>query len=365
MTDSPPIRQAVPAPPPPPITRDRYLVAVRERRTRIVAFVLAVGILTAVIALMLKPWYTAEARLLPPTTEGGDMMSNISGLIESAALNRVGLYTTATASDLIVEVLRSRRLSEAIIHRFDLQRQYECHNLDAALKELASHVSVNAATSGIVVIRAESQNKQQAADMANFLVGELDRFNREVLNTRGKRMRQFLEFQLADAQERMLHADSAVTAYELHHGVLVTGDDSSVRGVSDMMGRRIALQVRRAYVASFSSTESPEVRSIDAELQAFDRELGEMPRIKNEGQRLTLDAAIQRKVFSLLSAQLEQARLDEMRDIPTITVLDQARPPDLKTRPKRGLMVLTAMFVAFVGTLGWVWWSVRGTPAYA
>jgi len=355
---------ATPMPRPDAVTSARFLAAVQQRRVWLASIVLGVGVVTAVVALLLKPWYTAEARLLPPT-EGSDIMGNISGLIESSVLNRVGLSTTSTPSDLIVEILQSRRLKEALIRTYDLERRYDCKNLDATLKALDTHMSVKAASSGVVVVHVEDHSRVQAADMTNFLLGELDRFNREVLNTRGKRMRQFLEVQIADAQTRMLRQDSLVTAYELQHGVLMSGDENAMRGVADIEGRRIALQVRRAYVASFSSPESPEVRSIDAELEAFDRELGQMPHIKNEGQRLMLDAAIQRKVFSLLSAQLEQARLDEMRDIPTVTVLDQARPPDLKTRPRRGVMVLGAMLVAFGGALGWIWWTLRGMPEHA
>ena len=349
-----------PLPLPTPITGPRFLAALKARRGRIAAFVLSVGVVMALISLLLKPWYTGEAKLLPPT-EGGDLLSNLTGLVEASALNRIGMFTTATASDIIVEVMKSRRLREALIRKFDLMHEYRTRTMDQTLKELDQHISAKAEASGIVVIHAEAQSKTQAADMANFMVSELDRFNREVLNTRGKRMRQFLEERLADAQRRMVETDSTITAYERKHGVLVSGDESAMRGIADIVSRRIALQVRRGYVSSFSSPESPEVRSIDAQLEAFDRQLGGLPEVKNEGQRLALDGVIQRKVFSLLSAQYEQARVDEMRDVPTVTVLDEARPPDLKSRPKRSILVLVAMAVAFIGYSGWVWWSLRAT----
>jgi capsule polysaccharide export protein KpsE/RkpR len=346
-----------------PITVPLLLATMRERWRQIAGIVLGVGVLMAVIALLLKPWFTAEARLLPPS-ENSDLMSNLTGMIEASTLNRVGLFTTATPSDLLVEILKSRRLREVLIRKFGLQQQYRRKNMDATLTELKNHMSVDPAKSGVVTIRMEARSREQAADMANFMVGELDRFNREVLNTRGKRLRQFMEVRIADAQRRMAETDSCLTAYERKHGVLISGDESSVRGISDVISQRIALQVKRGYVASFSSPEDPEVRKIEAELRAFDHELGPLPEIKNEGQRLVLDATIQRKVFSMLSLQYEQARVDEMRDIPTVTLLDDARPPDLKSRPKRALMVLGAMLMAFIGATAWVWWSLRSTPGH-
>ena len=347
-----------PLPLPNPITGPRFLAALKARRVRIAAFVLSVGVIVAVISLFLPPWYTGEARLLPPS-ESTDLLSNLTGMVESSALNRIGMFTTATASDIIVEIIKSRRLREALVHKFDLMSQYRRKHMDATLKELDLHISVKAASSGIVVIRVEAPSRTQAADMANFLVSELDRFNREVLNTRGKRMRQFLEERLGDAQRRMYEADSTITAYERKHGVLVSNDESAVRGIADIISRRIALQIRRGYVSSYSAPESPEVRNIEAQLLAIERELGGLPEVKNEGQRLALDAAIQRRVFSILSAQYEEARVQEMRDVPTVTVLDEARPPDLKSRPKRSIMVVIAMAVAFLGSAAWVWWSLR------
>lgn len=344
--------------PPPGVLVGQVLAVLRRYRIRVALFVFAVGVLTGLLSYLIKPWYTAEAKLLPPQ-EGVDAVSNLAGLIESSALNRIGLFTTATASDILVEILKSRRLRESLIRKFDLQRQYEVKNMETALKVLDAHISVKAANSGVVIVRTEAMDKRESADMANFLVAELDRFNREVLNTRGKRMRQFMEERLAEAQRRMGGADSALTAYERRSGVLVSTDESGISAMGELVARRIALQVRRGYLASFSSPESPEVRTIEAELQAFDRELGALPQIKNEGQRLALDATIQHKVFALLSAQYEQARVDEMRDIPTVTVLDEAIPPDLKTRPKRSVMVLSAMLVALLGAAVWAWWSVR------
>ena len=48
-----------------------------------------------------------------------------------------------------------------------------------------------------------------------------------------------------------------------------------------------------------------------------------------------------------LTAQYEQARIQEVRDVPTLEALDVATPPERKSRPKRGLLVLTGMMLGF------------------
>lgn len=341
-----------------PVPARRFVNALWQRRFRIGAFVFVVALLAATWAWFMKPWFTAESTMLPPS-EGGDVFTNLTGMIESSALSRVGLFTTSTASDIYVEILNSRRLRESMIKRFDLQKVYDLTSLDATLKELELHVAVKAATSGVVTVNVEDTSKERAAEMTNFLVAELDRFNRETLQTRGKRTRQFLEARLAELDQRMRSAETRLTAYERTHKVVVASDESSVRGIADVMAQKLSLQVRRAYVASYSAPGSSGVREIDAEIEAFERELGRLPELKNEGARLALDAVVQRKIFTFLTAQLEEARVQEMRDTPTITVLDVARPPEMRTRPKRTVFVLASALVAMALSCGWVWLTSR------
>lgn len=331
------------------------------RRFGVGGFVLGVAALAVVVALLLKPWFAAEATLLPPT-ESGDSFLNLTGLIESSALSRVGLFSTQTPSDIYVEILKSRRLREALVRKFDLQRRYDMKHMDGALKELDKHFVVDAAPSGVVILRIEDQDKQRAADMTNFMVNELDRFNRETLQTRGKRTRIFLDQRLAELSRRMQKAESTLTAYERTNKVVLATDDASVRGMADVVSRKLDLQVRRAYISSYAPN-SPSVREIDAEIEAFERELSRLPELKNEGARIALEATIQRKLFTLLTAQYEDARVQEMRDTPTVTVLDWARPPDIRARPKRTVMVVLATVIAFVLSVARIAFITRRRPA--
>src|SRR5207247_1849504 len=108
----------------------------------------------------------------------------------------------------------------------------------------------------------------------------------------------------------------------------------------------------------------PALTTIDAEMEALDRELAKLPSVKQEGSRLALNVEIQRNVFTVLTAQYEQARVEERRDTPTITVLDMARAPFMKSRPKRSIVVLVATGAALAIGLGWVGLTeLRGSAA--
>lgn len=341
---------------PPPARR--FLAACLARKWTIAAFVGTVAVLAVVVALLLPPWYRAQSTVLPPT-EVNDAFGTMTGLVQSAALSRIGLATSSTASDIYEEILKSRTLQEDLVGAFHLQSLYGCRGMDRTLKVLGRHVKVATGVSGLLIVQVEDRDPRRAANMANHLVDELDRFNREALNTRAKRTRRFLEARIADVQIRMREADSNLTAYARAHGVATDG--SVVGGMAGLMAQKLNLQVRREYVTSYASDASAAVRSIDAELAAYDRELARLPGLKSEGERLALDAEIQRRVFTMLTGQYEDARIQETRDTPTLTILDRARPPELRTRPKRAAIVLMSTLMAVVLSLGWVGLTLRRT----
>ena len=63
--------------------------------------------------------------------------------------------------------------------------------------------------------------------------------------------------------------------------------------------------------------------------------IAEAPELGLEFVRLTRELKIQETIFELLKQQYEHAKIQEMRDTPTVQVLDRARVPELKSKPKR------------------------------
>jgi uncharacterized protein involved in exopolysaccharide biosynthesis len=75
------------------------------------------------------------------------------------------------------------------------------------------------------------------------------------------------------------------------------------------------------------------------------------PELSLELARLTRDLKIQETIFELLKQQFEEARIQEMRDTPTVQVLDKAEVPRLKSRPKRTLTAALGGCLSFGLTL--------------
>jgi uncharacterized protein involved in exopolysaccharide biosynthesis len=299
------------------------------------------------MALTLPVWYTAHGTLLPPS-ESGDAYGAFTTLVQNSALSTIGLVGSASTSDVFAEILKSRTLHEAAIRRFDLASVYQSKGMDRAMGEFRQHLSIDVGRSGVITLSFEDRNSRRAADVANFLFSELDRFNREVYSTRAKRTREFLETRLADTQARLADAQSKLSDYEREHKIIAASDQASVDGAASVMAQKLNLQIRRSYVSEYAGGGSPAIRELDAQLSAVDRELGRLPLLKMEGARLLLEVEVRSKLFALISDQYEEARIQETRDTPTVTILDAASIPEIRSRPKRALIVAASVLAGLV-----------------
>ena len=354
-TPRPSPRLGIPAP------ARRFAAAAWAMRRGLLVFILSIAVGSAVISLVLPKWFTAESTILPPA-EGEQGLGLVSTLIENTALSKLGLVGGTTPSDIYEAILKSRTLRESLVRDFDLQHVYRQKGMDPTLKELDLHVKVSVAPVGVVTVRVEDQDAKRAADMTNHLVDDLDKFNRESMNTRAKRTREFLEKRLVEARATMAQAESTLTAYEKRNKIVASNEASAVGAMADVISQKMGLEVRRSYMSSYSREGSAPLRQVEAEISAMDRELAKLPSLKQEGSRLALDAEIQRRVFTLLTAQYEDMRVQETRDTPTLTVLDVARPPEHRSRPRRGLIVAASVAVATLMGMAWVGLSLRGSP---
>jgi uncharacterized protein involved in exopolysaccharide biosynthesis len=77
----------------------------------------------------------------------------------------------------------------------------------------------------------------------------------------------------------------------------------------------------------------------------------QVPELGLELARLTRDVKVQEAVYTLLTQELEQAKIAEARDMPVVRPLDTAVPADRKSKPKIKLnMAIAGIMSLFLGT---------------
>jgi len=171
---------------------------------------------------------------------------------------------------------------------------------DAALRRLRGDVGTTVdQETGIVTLRVDAPDPGLAAAIADTLLNALNRFNLERRQLRSRALRQFLESRLGEAARDLASAEDSL---------------------------RLFRQRNRAFAQS--------------------------PELQLQDQRLQRDVELRQSLYVSLANSYEQARMEEFRDTPSLTVVDPPRPPYGKMRPRRRLVVLGAALLGLAASLG-------------
>ena len=323
---------------------------VLRSRFRFIAWnVIVVTLVALAISLVLPKWYSAKAVLLPPTEE--DSSLSLSQLLPRG-LGGFKMPGAPTLSDVFVSVLKSRSVGDRLIERFKLVNRYHQKDAEKALKELQTHTKLTLGDEGTIAISVEDRDPKTAADMANAYIEELDNFNRVTRTSTARRTREFVQERLDVVEHDLAAAENSLSSYQQRKNVALLSPEA--RGQAEIganiMAQKLALEVRLNVLRQSLVESSEEVRRVREELSAVQAQLNTLPSAGVATMRLWRDLKTQEQLYELLTAQLEEARIRETRDTPTVQVLDNAVPPLHKSRPKRIVIVLVGMVVGLMGS---------------
>jgi len=339
------------------------LVVLLRNRWVIFSIVGTAFLLSVVSSLLAKKIYTASATLFPPQQD----ISMLGLEMPQQMIGFSGMFGQTSPADLWVTILKSRAVLEPLIKEFDLMTQYEVETLEEAEKVLSSNLEVTKSKSDVISIAVEDPDPRRAVMMVEAVVKGLDRVNRNQVSTTGGRMRAFVEKRLHEEKRALEKAEEAVRAFQETNGAVQLDAQSKaiIDTIGEVRGQLMAKEVALQTTLSYASRSNPEVDILKtqvAELKSHLRRLeegtaghspksvliptGKIPKLALQYTRLLRDAKVKDTLYNLLIEQYERARIQEAKDTPTVQVLEKARVPVKRSRPKRTLIVILSTFTA-------------------
>jgi tyrosine-protein kinase Etk/Wzc len=358
------------------------------RRKRFIAGVTSLGVaVSAVVAFLIPASYTAETIILPPEKEQSSLQQFLGPFAGLGAMGGASSLGFRNPAELYVGILNSRSIADALIARFHLQQVYERETLVDTRKKLARYVDIVAGRDTLIHIAVEDSDPKRAADMANAFVDELHIQNSTVALSSAAQRRLFFQQHLATEKEALAQAEIAMKKSQELSGLmyppgqvaaLIQSDASVNAGIAS---REVLLQALRSY----ATEANPQVLMLQEEIAALRNQQNKLKTGSETGSALQVpsrrlpEAALEQirrlrdlkyheTLFELLSKQFEAARLDEARQAQVIQVIDRAIPPDKKSWPPRGLLILIGGLIALCGSVLFVLVQnsrVRGGDAVA
>jgi len=342
---------------------DYLEVVVRHKRMIIITTVAACA-LSIGVSLMLPKMYRSTVMILPPQQDQGllgAMMGQMGGGISGLAGDLLG---KGTPGDMYVSILHSDAISDAIIDGFKLMRVYEeVYRLDT-YGALNKHVSISAGKKdGIISISVEDKEPKRAADIANAYVEELAKLTVKLSTTGAGQNSTFYAQRLDSARADLAKAEDALRRFQSRNKTLDVMEQAkaTIGGIAQLRAQLASQEVqletfRRQFTDA--SQEVKTTKSIIANLKTQIAGLegnsgggaipsvGAVPALGQEYVRLMREYKIQEATVELLTKQYEVAKLSQAKDVSSIQVIQKARVPDKKVKPKRAAIVVIVTFSA-------------------
>lgn len=370
----------------------RALLLWKHRRT--LAWVTTISLLISLaISFSIPKRYKSVTSIMPPDQQnsGAMMLAALAGRsgdmgslggLGSLAGSLLGAHAT---SDLFIDLLRSGTVTGELIDRFNLQHVY--HNryrIDTA-KHLAALTKITEnKKSGVITIEVEDTDRVRARDLAQ---GYLDGLNKLVTQTNtssAHRERVFIEQRLQNVHADLETAELDLSQFSSKSSAINITEqtqalvDAGARVQAELLVEQSGLQsLRQIYGDSNVRVREAEARiaSLHGELAKMtgssapltaeevddtgtssgDGEgkgelyppLRQLPRLAVPYADLYRRVKVQEAVFELLTQQYEMARIEEAKDVPSVSVIDPPGIPEKKSFPHRLLLTLLLTFLSF------------------
>src|ERR1700728_1010309 len=155
-----------------------FLIVIAQRK-RIVSWItLSFAVLAVIVSLLLPMRYTATSSVLPPqqnSSMGSLLASQLGSIGGMAALAGSGLGIK-NPNDMLVAMIKSRTVEDAMVKRFGLMQDYHSHFPSDARERLEKNSTVDGSgKDGLLRIAVEDPNPDRAAQLAN---GYVDQFRK-------------------------------------------------------------------------------------------------------------------------------------------------------------------------------------------
>jgi len=333
--------------------------------------VLIVTVVALIISFIIRPKFTAVATVLPPSTEEGTL-AGLAGMFSGqavfgASMSRLGFSGLFRPSDLFAAILKSGRIKGEIINRFDLKKRFKAKTMHDVQKTLSKMTKINVTAEGIIEVAVTHRDKYLATNIANGFIEELDKFNTETRMTMGKRYRIFLEKRLDQTANDLAAAEDSLRKFKEKHRTVALDEEmrSAIEMIAKLKSEQVIREIQKGAWAGADDERNPYIQNLNQQIDAIEKQLSaiefgttsknrqefgagfsvplsRLPKLSIELARLIRDFKVQETIYELLTQSFEQAKLMELRDTPTVQILDQASPPEKKSWPKRSLIVIFA-----------------------
>jgi capsule polysaccharide export protein KpsE/RkpR len=349
-----------------------YFYVLYKWKKFLIINLLVVSIITIVIVLLLPNKYKATAILMIPSdtqSAFGGLTGLLSGKSTLTTMGSKLFGITGTSEDVLLGILNSRTALTDIIKKFNLIDYYEIsdNNIDKTIKAFRKDLSADPNEYGMIEISVINKDPKKAAQIANYIVSLVDSMNIVLNIQRAKNNREFIEQRYMKNLEDLRAAEDSLYLFQRKYGIVSVPEqlEGTFKAAAEVETQLLRKEIESYFLKQQYGESSPQFILAQQEINLLKKKVQEMknspelnkksnilyafkdmPNIAIDYLRIFREVEIQQALLEFIMPMYEQAKVEEQKSIPTVMIIDNAVPPQLKDSPKRTIIVL-GIFLLF------------------
>jgi uncharacterized protein involved in exopolysaccharide biosynthesis len=348
---------------------DYVLLIARHKK---MFFIIMIFFMTTGIAysLFLKKQYRAQAVIFTPKTQSQFPLSSLMSSLPIGDLKNGLNFLEEKNNDLLLSILQSRKMAETVINRFDLVNRYgfmksKKYFFEDVIRRLSKNVSITEDKYSNITVCVTDTNPQTAADMANFMVDELNLRSYELSRENAKSSRVFFAERIAAIKQTLDSVTEQLTRFKKRNSVfdLEQQIKTAINALSELEAQREGIDLQIELDKSQLEADNPKLHELYQTKNIFNKKINEylengngemliplksVPEKARQYALLLRDVKFQEALYQLSLQMWEQARLKEADNVPVIQILDFAHTPQKRSSPQRSILCILFFFAGII-----------------
>lgn len=354
-----------------------FLVVVVKYRIFLLVIVSVITLGATITALLLPKWYKATVSVLP--AERNDLLSTLTGLsnltksfgTSRAARGLSALTGGPTELDKYIAILKSATITDDVINKFDLRNEYNMEDdyYEDVVKKWQKNLELEIQEEGNLTITVYSKDRKKCAEIANYLVERLNEVNTQLSITNAKANREFIEKRYLQNLEDINQLETQMKEFQQKYGVMAIPEqlEATVKSLSEIYVEMYKTEIEYNVAKQNYGSEHPLTKLTKTNLDELRKKIDQLnqgtdisqkdvkllipfkiaPKLGNEYLKIYRNLEIQYKILEFIQPLYEQAKVEEVRNTPSVLVLDKAGPPEKKAKPRIRIFFM----IGFVSSL--------------
>ena len=321
-------------------------------------------------------------------SRAASLMAQYGGMASMLGISLPGGATSP--GQTMLALIKSDSVVDTMIDKYNLMEENEWeYRINAREDFIKTYVETNEDTqTGIITVACLHEDPQIAADMANTLVDELQKKIAAMSLADAQQRTKFFEAQTLQTLQELTTAEENLMNYQKSSGVVELTEQSKglFTSIATLNDRIAAKNIEISSMRSYLKSDNPRLKLAESQLQAMQDELKKLeaeqkskdggrglgaskeigfsveaiPELGVEYQRYVRELRLAGAKYETMIKNYEAAKLAELTDFSTISIIDYATPPDYKYKPKRArICIMGFLLGGFLSTMYAAWPNLK------